>query len=240
MNSVTGLFMPEFRKPHHRLIARVLESLDGALLLRTHCYFGGGTRIALEFNEYRESRDIDFLCASREGFRELRETVSHQSLGKLVSKRLRLAREVRSDRDGIRTFFEVDSTIIKFEIVREVRIDLVGTIDRRLGVPALDAPYLMAEKLLANADRGGDASVHSRDLIDLAFMVASLGKRELRGGVAIAQEAYGTAVLRELRSCLTAFSASRTRAAADLSSLGVTDTPTLRKGLRVLRSVVRE
>ncbi|WP_322543705.1 nucleotidyl transferase AbiEii/AbiGii toxin family protein [Pantoea eucrina] len=28
-------------------------------------FFGGGTRIALEINEYRESIDVDFLCPDR-------------------------------------------------------------------------------------------------------------------------------------------------------------------------------
>ena len=54
---------PNLRRPWHRLVWRVLESLNGNLLASTACYFGGGTRIALELGEFRESVDIDFLCS---------------------------------------------------------------------------------------------------------------------------------------------------------------------------------
>lgn len=72
--------MPEFRRAHHRVIAKILRRLNGDLLLEARCFFGGGTRIALEFKEFRESRDIDFLCSSRAGFRKLRESVDQHSL----------------------------------------------------------------------------------------------------------------------------------------------------------------
>lgn len=231
--------MREFRREHHRLIARLLKRLNARLLLESQCYFGGGTRIALELGEFRESRDIDFLCASRQGFRTLRESITQKSLGSLMLTPVALAREVRADRDGIRTFFAVDSTTIKFEIVLEGRIDLAGAMDRKLRVPVLDTDHMVAEKLLANADRGMDESTHARDLVDLAFIAASLGKRGLRGGLAIAQGAYGAAVLKQLESSLTELSASRHRAAGHLKTLGVTDTPTLRKGLKALRELVK-
>jgi hypothetical protein len=31
--------------------------MDGAFLEETQCYFGGGTRIALDLGEYREAED---------------------------------------------------------------------------------------------------------------------------------------------------------------------------------------
>lgn len=231
--------MHEFRREHHRLIASLLKRLNAPLLRESECYFGGGTRIALELGEFRESRDIDFLCASRHGFRTLRELITQKSLGSLLLAAVPLAREVRADRYGIRTFFAVDSTMIKFEIVLEGRIDLAGVMDRKLQVPVLDEDHMVAEKLLANADRGMDESTHARDLIDLAFMAAAYGKRGLRSGLAIAHGAYGAAVLKHLRSSLTDFSASRPRAAAHLKTLGVIDTPTLRRGLKVLRDIAK-
>lgn len=39
------------------------------LLSEAQCYFGGGTQLAMTYGEYRESRDVDFLCSSRDGFR---------------------------------------------------------------------------------------------------------------------------------------------------------------------------
>jgi Nucleotidyl transferase AbiEii toxin, Type IV TA system len=94
--------MPEFRRAHHRLVASLLERMNAKLLSEARCYFGGGTQLAMTYGEYRESRDVDFLCSSRDGFRRLREQVTQSSLGGIVARRVKLAREVRADRDGIR------------------------------------------------------------------------------------------------------------------------------------------
>jgi hypothetical protein len=228
--------MPEFRRPYHRAIARVLRAMDAEFLSSASCFFGGGTQLAMSLGEYRESRDIDFLCSSRAGFRRLRETVTNDSLGAVVRSDLKLARDVRADQYGIRTFFAIEDVRLKFEIVRESRIDLAGELDRRLGVTVLDPEHAVAEKLLANADRGLDDSTLARDLIDLAFATAHFGRPVLEAGCVIAEEAYGTAVRRYLGSSLKLFR-NRARATACIKSLGVDDTTTLRKGLRTLAAV---
>ncbi len=215
----------------------VLRSLDSKVLLDAGCYFGGGTQLTLSFGEYRESKYIDFLCSSRGGFRKLREAVTQKTLGPILSKSLPFAREVRADRDGIRTFFAVDGVHIKFEILLEGRIDIEGSVNRVLGVPVLSTDVAIAEKFLANADRGLDESVQGRDVIDLAFLAAHVGKRGLLQGLAIAQHAYGNAVLRSLTQSLGSFQRHRTRTVGWLKSLQVSDTQTLRRGLRVLRTL---
>ena len=229
--------MPEFRRPYHRAIGSLLASLDPAFLESTGCYFAGGTQIALALGEYRESRDVDFLCASRPGFRRLRETVTENSLGPLLRRPLALARPVRADRDGIRTFLTVGDARIKFEIVLEGRIDLAGRTDRALGIPVLDPEYAVAEKLLANTDRGLDDSTKSRDLVDLAFLVARLGREVLPPAIRIAEGAYGAAVSRYLVLVLKRFS-TRAYAGRCARALGVEDMATLRKGVAILRAHV--
>ena len=230
--------MPEFRRPQHRIVARVLRALNAKFLASAGCFFGGGTQLAMSLGEYRESRDIDFLCSSRAGFRTLREEVTDASLGAILRRPLVLAREVRADRDGVRTFFVIGDARIKFEILFESRIDLAGDVDRDLAVPVLSPEHAIAEKLLANADRGLDDSTLSRDLIDLAFATVHFGKPTLRAGLAIAEQAYGTAICRHLGLTLEAFQKSRTRAAVCIKSLAVEDTATLRKGLRILRTLL--
>lgn len=224
------------RRPHHRAIAGILHALDGAFLLRSRCFFGGGTLIALRYGEYRESRDIDFLCSDRDGFRVLRETVRADGLGSIARTKLTLAREVRADRDGIRTFVEGPGAVIKLEIILEARIDLEGAMDRALGVPALGAQSLAAEKILANADRGLDDATRSRDLIDLAFLCAREGAAPLEAGLAIATKAYGGAAIRGLRNGLRHLQ-SRGKMAACTKALGITDPRPLRKGLTLLRRI---
>lgn len=228
--------MPEFRRPHHKVIAGILRCFNAQLLTEAHCFFGGGTYLAMAYGEYRESRDVDFLCSSREGFRILREEVTHESFGSILARPLTLARDVKADRDGIRTFFETKGLRIKFEMILEARIDLSGAFNKRLGVPTLSVETAIAEKLLANADRGLDESTLSRDLIDLAFVTAQSGRSKLREGWAIAEQAYGSAVRRELRAALDAFTNNRARANACIKSLAIEDTATLRKGLRILRT----
>lgn len=226
---------PDFGRPHHRAIARALRAMDAGFLTKAACFFGGGTQLAMTLGEYRESRDIDFLCSRRAGMRMLRETVTNRSLGRVLRSTVKLARDVRMDRDGIRTFFVVDDVRLKFEIVFESRIDLDGALDRVLGVPILHPAHAVAEKLLANADRGLDESTLARDLVDLAFAAVRHGRPVFDAGLGIAEEAYGAAVRRYLDASLTAFR-QRARSKHCMASLGIEDTATLRKGLRDLRS----
>jgi hypothetical protein len=129
---------------------------------------------------------------------------------------------------------------IKFEIILEARIDLEGAVDKTLGVPTLRMECAIAEKFLANADRGLDESTLSRDLVDLAFVAAHMGRPPLETGIEIAEQAYGTAIRSSLQSSLDVFKSNRSRANAHMRSLGVEDTQTLRKGLKVLGKLVEQ
>lgn len=164
-----------FSRPHHQRIAKVLHAFNSDILSETQCYFGGGTAIVLSLAEYRESRDIDFLCASNAGYRLLRNLISQDDLGPLLKEPIQYCREVRADRYGIRTVLEVDGEPIKLEIVSESRIALECRLDPVFQVPTLVQNDMYAEKLLANADRGLDRSFMSRDIIDLAMMIDHWG-----------------------------------------------------------------
>lgn len=164
-----------YKREHHKRIQALLSSLNADFLKQNQCYFGGGTAIVLALDEYRESVDIDFLCASQDGYRELRNTIDNRSLGAIFARPVVLARDVRADRYGIRTFLRVDDVPVKFEIVSEGRIQIDGAVDPTTGVPTLTRSDMYAEKLLANTDRYSDKAVASRDIIDLAMMVGHWG-----------------------------------------------------------------
>ncbi|MFC0268360.1 nucleotidyl transferase AbiEii/AbiGii toxin family protein [Kushneria aurantia] len=164
-----------FERPHHQRIEKILHAFNCDLLSRAECYFGGGTAIVLSLVEYRESFDIDFLCASRQGYRLLRNIISQDSLGALLEAPLSYLREVRADRYGIRTVLDVDGVPVKVEIVSEARIEIQGCPHPVFQVPTLSREDMYAEKLLANADRGLDKSTMSRDIIDLAMMIDHWG-----------------------------------------------------------------
>lgn len=228
--------MPErgFHRPLHRHVALLLGQLNAEFLQRSRCYFGGGTRIVLELGEYRESRDIDFLCADRAGYRRLRETVTESTLGKAAGPGLRLARPVIADQYGIRTRIGEGDSSLKFEVIREARIELAG--ERVSGIPveSLDRPCTFAEKLLANADRGLDRSTLSRDAIDLAFMVQGWGSEALERGAATARLAYGAEIDRKLAQVVELLRGDRAYRARCVEALGITDARTLSRGLERL------
>ena len=191
-----------FERLHHQRIARVLESLNAPLLAANGCLFGGGTAITLRYGEYRESVDMDFMCSNENGFRALRRLLdARKDLAPIQqegSALWPLSREVRADEYGIRTMLLVDGQPIKFEIVREGRIEFEqpGRTDVICGISTLTPLDMTVSKMLANADRWGDDGVFSRDLIDLAMMNPRLPL--LRLAAAKAEQAYGNSV----RNCL--------------------------------------
>ena len=167
-----------YKRPRHQAIAKAISMMDASLLGDTACFFGGGTAIALMLDEYRESVDIDFLCASQDGFRALRNILPADpghGLGDVFTQPVKYLRPVRTDQYKISTFIEVDGTPIKLEFVREGRVALAGSLIPSLPVPVLGHADLFTQKLLANADRGLDKAEMSRDAIDLAMMIHGWG-----------------------------------------------------------------
>jgi hypothetical protein len=228
--------MPErrFRRARHQAVAAALRAMNAGFLAEAECHFAGGTRIVLELGEYRESEDVGFLCASRDGYRMLRSTVRETSLGDVLAEPLPLAREVRADRYGIRTFVAIDDARLKLEIVHEGRIAIGGEDVAGIPVPCLDRVSCFAEKYLANADRGADDAMLARDIVDLAFMIEAWGESTAAKGAAIAREAYGAVVDTACRTAaqrLLDGPALRRKFAA---ALRVTDTATLEAGLKRL------
>jgi hypothetical protein len=192
-----------FERPHHRLIATILEALDAEVLEANHCFFGGGTAMALRYGEYRESIDIDFLVSSKEGYRHLRQRLNGIGGMRAITRpghTLNQTREVRADQYGVRTMLQLGGANIKFEIVLEGRIELEapGPQDRQCGVATLTPLDMATSKLLANSDRWRDDAVMARDLIDLAMMAPP--KALLQQAMAKAQSAYGPSVAADLAS----------------------------------------
>ncbi|HEY7214487.1 MAG TPA: nucleotidyl transferase AbiEii/AbiGii toxin family protein [Thermoanaerobaculia bacterium] len=61
-----------FERPEHRLVLEVLQGLRSDVLADCRFLFAGGTRIVLGLQEYRVSKDVDFLCSQAEGYAQLR------------------------------------------------------------------------------------------------------------------------------------------------------------------------
>ncbi len=196
-----------FRREKHVLVAKILDGLRSEVLEHHATAFAGGTRIALELNEYRESHDVDFLCSDTRGYAELRTLVRDKGPTVLVASEAELSfpREPRIDQYGIRFPVVVGGVSIRFEIVNEGRIEL-GPFVRlpNLPVSCLSADDCFAEKLLANSDRWADRDVLSRDLIDLAMLARPTGVIPY-AALQRAEAAYGTVTRRDFEKARAAF-----------------------------------
>lgn len=196
-----------FSRPHHQKIAHVLQLLDHQLLRDHHCFFAGGTAIALMFDEYRESIDIDFLVSDLGAYRRLRELITNPggmaNLFREEAKQTINFGAARADQYGIRTMLTVLGQPIKFEILLEARIVLESptSSDVVCGVSTLTKPDLATSKLLANSDRWADDAVFNRDVIDLAMM--SLPLAVLRQAMTKAEAAYGEAIKKDLGAAIS-------------------------------------
>lgn len=186
-----------FIRPEHDIIVDLLGRMDVEQLSRARCFFGGGTAIVLKHGEYRRSLDIDFLCSDGDGYRDIRNEVAVSGASALFPSDVQSARGPRLDQYGLRLQLVYRGQKIKFEIVREVRIQVSGEIDQDLKVPTLHVEDMFAEKLLANADRCFDPSVAYRDALDLGKLVEGFGS--LPGAsVEKAERAYGADIQRKL------------------------------------------
>ena len=170
----------DFQIGHHQLIHRVLEGLNYEFLSECRSYFGGGTLISLDLGEYRTSNDIDFICALGADYRKLRNAISDSPGERLCQRNPHILLKDNSDLEierftadqyGIRMAIIVDGIPIKTEIIAEARFELDPPRQPNWSpVECLSISDCFTSKLLANADRYADPSVHSRDLIDLAFL----------------------------------------------------------------------
>jgi hypothetical protein len=196
----------DFEIGHHQLIYRILEGLNCEFLSEYRAYFGGGTLISLDLGEYRTSNDIDFICALGSDYRKLRNAISdrHPQILLKDNSGLEIERFI-ADQYGIRMAVIVDGMPIKTEIIAEARFELDSPRQPSWSpVECLSISDCFTSKLLANADRYTDSSVHSRDLIDLAFLRNEQSIPDL--AIEKAEAAYR--VMIPLKTALTKFQAN--------------------------------
>lgn len=227
-----------FQQAQHQQILRILSHLNADLLEDCQVYFGGGTLLALKYGEYRLSKDIDFLCSSQEGYRQLREAIFKEQYRRLFKTQtgLEFPREIQANRYGVRFPVRVEQQTIRVEIVSEGRIELDEP--ERLDwcpVACLNPMDVAAEKLLANSDRWNDTSVLSRDLIDLA-MLRSQGEIP---GAAFDKAEAAYPVVEPLRRSLNWFLEKPDYQTRCYKALQVRSRPKLEQGLAKLRQDLR-
>lgn len=181
-----------FERPHHRRIERTLQLIRTDFLELNHAYFGGGTCIALQLREYRESVDIDFLCNDASGYRQIHAAVFAEAHAALCQPGTTLVGDLIRTRDALRLFIDLQDgqRPVKCEIVREGYLPPFMPGPKLAGVTTLRPEDLMATKLLANADRGLDRALRFRDFFDVV-MAGSAWPDQAPLAMAKAIGAYG-------------------------------------------------
>lgn len=162
--------MSNFNRPQHQYIAQILDCFNQDFLQQNNILFGGGTRIAMELDEYRESIDVDFFCSGFGSYRAARSEVTQSSLGNLLMNNtsLTLMREVRADRDAVRTFVAMqNNNPVKLELIN-FDLTIAAESNQLFSVPIVSKEYCFITKLLANADRYMQGE--HKDIFDLCMM----------------------------------------------------------------------
>lgn len=165
--------MSKFKLEHHSLIESALSNFNADFFIENRIFFGGGTRIALELEEFRKSIDIDFLCPDKQSYRAVREHVTNVSLGKLVKKDFEYAREIMFNRDSVRVMFKYMGSPLKLEFVCFDNYDLNCISDEQFPVPYLDRESCFYTKLMSHTDRC--MSHPYKDIVDILAMYDSWG-----------------------------------------------------------------
>lgn len=185
--------MSKYSIKHHQVIESALDNFNADFFCEHNIIFGGGTRIALELGEFRESVDIDFLCPNKESYRAVREQVTNINLGNLVKEEFTYLRDVRADRDAVRTVIDYQGAKIKLEFVSFDNYDLSATIDKsQFPVPFLDQTSCFYTKLLANADR--KLIEPYKDIFDILAMFNAWGSIPEQA-ISLAESHYGKKVI---------------------------------------------
>lgn len=185
--------MSKYQREHHQIIESALTCFNAGFFLENNIIFGGGTRIALELDEFRESVDIDFLCPNKESFRAVRQVVTQRSLNDLVLSEFEYLRDIRSDRDAVRTIIGHEGGIVKLEFVSFADYELKLAFDKtKFPVPFLDQESCFYTKLLANCDRRFQEPF--KDIFDILAMFKSWGAVPKRS-IELAEEHYGKRVV---------------------------------------------
>jgi predicted nucleotidyltransferase component of viral defense system len=196
----------QFKLAHHNHILTILNSLNEQVFQENKACFGGGTLIALLYNEYRQSNDIDFICSvSSSGYKNLRSLIFDHGYKTLFShlNHISIGRSTM-DQYGIRMLIKIENSdiFIKTEIIAEGRFTLeTPHFYEWTKIPCLSENDAITSKLLANSDRYIDDNILSRDLIDLAI----LRSNQTFGTKAINKAEQAYEVIRPLKIAIQRF-----------------------------------
>lgn len=186
--------MAQYLLAEHQIIADILGAMNHAFLW-TASAGSGRNRHRTEAWRISPIGGYRFSMFRRRWVSETAHGGCQRGRKCFFSSKVESVRDVKADQYGIRTLLGYRGLTIKFEIVREARIDLNGSLDEDLAVPTLSPSNMFAEKLLANADRCVDPSVNYRDAFDTGMLIKGFGNIP-ETALAKVERAYGADIER--------------------------------------------
>nr|MDZ8037994.1 nucleotidyl transferase AbiEii/AbiGii toxin family protein [Nostoc sp. CreGUA01] len=162
-----------FNLDHHNKILKILNTFNPEVLRNAFALFAGGTLLALEYDEYRLSKDIHFIFPyGIQHYRYLKNLIYDNGIAALFTNTTNIKLgDSTTNQYGIRFPVTVNGTTIKVEIIANGNFNLDPPVyPQWANIPCLSISDRFTSKLMANADRWNDASNQSRDLIDLAIL----------------------------------------------------------------------
>lgn len=74
----------QIKKEYFEKVKKFIKNLQEKVFLENQIYFGGGSAIALKYDEFRFSRDLDFLSSSKNGFYQLKNMIREEGISSLI------------------------------------------------------------------------------------------------------------------------------------------------------------
>lgn len=225
-----------FRRELYARLEPILAAVDGGVIEAHGFALGGATRIALAHGEVRISLDLDFLGSNAAGFAALRGLVRDRGVASILRPGMTLdvPREPSIDQYGVRFPVRIGTDVVKVEIVREARVELQPPVRETFcALPLLSIEDCIVEKILANSDRGADATQFDRDILDLSILREAHGPISDRAWARAAM-AYGEHARADVVKSLQRVLRDTDRRERDFRALRVDDADRVMQGLMLL------
>lgn len=162
----------QIKKEYFKKVKRFIKNLQEKIFLENQIYFGGGSAIALKYDEFRFSKDLDFLSSSKNGFYQLKNRIREDGISYLLkNEELIKVIDCKTNNYKITILLEMEETPLKIEILHTLDFKIEGDFNKELNIPQLSINDMFAQKISACIDRGLDKNTYGRDLLDLCVLL---------------------------------------------------------------------
>lgn len=177
----------------HECIRKILSVVNGTILNKFDIRFTGGTAIALNHVEYRQSDDMDFMVCGKGRFFEFVNILKLNGLDTIFTNKCISTQKqcrVKWERDALRLFVFGAEESIKMEFFVEDRLEPGPSVPGIFGIMTNSPKDLVVSKFLALFDRFPSRASKRRDLYDLLALSTLVDERTFDLAMSAAEAIY--------------------------------------------------